>query len=550
MKLETNPSLLGGRYRLLDPIGRGGMGTVYTAIQEGLGRRVAVKLLDPRLTADRDQLERFRREAEVVAALGHPNIVQVTDFQYPDETNPQPFLVMELLKGESLGACIARQSVLPFGRVAFIAAQVLSALAAAHRAGVVHRDIKPDNVFLLADAAVPDTVKVLDFGIAKMSVEGQAKLTGTGAMLGTPAFMAPEQARGAVDVDARADIYAVGAMMYQALTGKLPYEAPSVPALLFAIVEKSPASLREARPDAPAELVAVVERAMAKDRDARFADAEEMRRALAPWSGLPASIPPPVSATAATLVGASTPRPEATPIVVHRTPAPNAPAIVKADAPPKRSLAGMIMITLVAIVGVLVLGAVVIVSILVRARGPEARREEPAAVAASSNVVGTITQPTIATAASSVAPATPTASATASSAPASPIVVRHSYSAPGGFLGGSNFGDCAKCDWETFRADMGAKAAEVSACFKASVYEPPKHQDVNYKVGVTATGEYTTFEVQGNEIIPPRLDRCLVGVMKSTPLHKSGGAAGSFNVGFRSECPKWAPPDTLKWCPD
>ena len=169
------------------------MGTVYTAIQEGLGRRVAVKLLDPRLAEDRDQLERFRREAEVVAALGHPNIVQVTDFHYPDETNRQPFLVMELLRGESFGACIARQSALPFGRVAFIASQVLSALTAAHRAGVVHRDIKPDNVFLLSDAAVPDTVKVLDFGIAKMSVEGQAKLTGRARCSARPRSWRPSK---------------------------------------------------------------------------------------------------------------------------------------------------------------------------------------------------------------------------------------------------------------------------------------------------------------------------------------------------------------------
>jgi serine/threonine-protein kinase len=127
-----NDALLGGRYRLLEPLGRGGMGVVYAAIQEGLGRRVAVKLLDPRLCEDRQQLERFRREAEVVAALGHPNIVQVTDFQYPDEAHKQPYIVMELLRGESLGACIARENALPFERVAFIAAQVLSALGAAH----------------------------------------------------------------------------------------------------------------------------------------------------------------------------------------------------------------------------------------------------------------------------------------------------------------------------------------------------------------------------------------------------------------------------------
>jgi serine/threonine-protein kinase len=530
------------------------MGTVYHAIQEGLGRRVAVKLLDPRLAEDRDQLERFRREAEVVAALGHPNIVQVTDFHYPDAESPQPFLVMELLRGESFGACIARLGVLPFGRVAFIVAQVLSALSAAHRAGVVHRDIKPDNVFLLSDAAVPDTVKVLDFGIAKMSVDGQAKLTGTGAMLGTPAFMAPEQARGAVDVDARADIYAVGAMMYQALTGKLPYEAPSVPALLFAIVEKSPASLRVARPDAPDELVAIVERAMAKDRNARFADAEEMRRALAPWSGLPASIPPPVSATAATMVGASSPL-GATPIVVHRTPPPEAAPTKPAPEPPKRSFDAMKMITLVAIVSVLTVGAVFIVAILAKSREPSARHEDPVtasgvafaqtiaqqAIASSSANASTVTQ----------APPPPPAASTiavTTAVPAAPV--QHRYSSSKGSLSGSDFGDCEKCDWEAFRADMSAKVAEISACFAASIHEPPKHEIMYYKVGVTASGDYTTFELQGDTVLPPRLDRCLTDVIKRTPLHKAGGKAGSFKFGFSSECPKWAPPDTLKWCPD
>jgi len=142
-------------------------------------------------------------------------------------------------------------------------------------------------------------------------------------MLGTPAFMAPEQARGA-DVDERADIYAVGATMYQALTGKLPYEAPSIPALLFSIVEKTPTPLLELRPDLPRELVAVVERAMAKDRDARFADADAMRRALSPWSGLPASVPSPISATAATVSsGKIPPHDPATPIIVKHTPAPS-----------------------------------------------------------------------------------------------------------------------------------------------------------------------------------------------------------------------------------
>ena len=229
---DLSGTLLGGRYRLRSLLGRGGMGSVYAAVQEDLGRSVAVKILDPLLACDPGQLERFRREALASAALGHPNIVQVTDFSAPTNTQP-PFLVMELLAGQSLGQLLDRESVVAPQRIAFIASQLLSALGAAHAAGIVHRDIKPDNVFLVSTSAFHDLVKVLDFGIAKLATEeGGARLTGTGAMLGTPAYMAPEQARGAV-VDHRADLYAVGATMYQALAGRLPHDAPSFPAMLF-----------------------------------------------------------------------------------------------------------------------------------------------------------------------------------------------------------------------------------------------------------------------------------------------------------------------------
>ncbi len=537
----VDATLLGGRYRLLDPLGRGGMGTVYEAVQEGLGRRVAVKLLDPRLAADRGQLERFRREAEVVAALGHPNIVQVTDFEYaePDPTlrapgdNQQPFLVMELLRGESLGSAIARQSALPFGRVAFIAAQVLSALSAAHRAGVVHRDVKPDNIFLLSDAAVPDTVKVLDFGIAKLADDGlmggQAKLTGTGAMLGTPAFMAPEQARGALDVDPRADVYAVGATMYQALSGRLPYEAPSIPALLFAIVEQSPPPLTELRPDVPAELVAIVERAMAKDREGRFPDAEAMRRALSPWSGLPASIPPPVSVTAATIADSGQPSAGAvrTPVLVHKTPPPNVSTVKPIEPPKRRSIAVLVMSTVIAIVAVLTLGAVLIVSIIMKER--PALKPEEVASAASAPVLGQATAHEVPSVATSGALAPAVASASASAAASPPQApVRHRYSGSTGHQSGSDFSDCKQCDWEGFRNDMGLKVGEVSACYKASLHDPPLHQSQYYKVGVTDSGAFTTFELQGDEPVPPKLDRCLTDLIRRTPLKKPGGPAGSF----------------------
>ena len=292
MALETlQPgTLLGGRYKLGPLIGHGGMGSVYEAIQVDLGRRVAVKVLDPRLALDPAHVERFRREAHAAAQLGHPNIVQVTDFSWQPGT--PPFLVMEHLVGSSLAKAMER-GPLAGRHVAVIASQALDALGAAHRAGIVHRDIKPDNLFLVQVQALGEVVKLLDFGIAKL-VEGAQQgqpITSTGAMLGTPAYMAPEQARGGA-IDHRADLYGLGACMYHALTGRLPFLAQTAPAMLFAIVEQTPTPLAQLRPDLPPGLVGIVERAMAKDPSARFASADEMRAALAPYAAGPTLAPP------------------------------------------------------------------------------------------------------------------------------------------------------------------------------------------------------------------------------------------------------------------
>jgi serine/threonine-protein kinase len=526
--------ILGGRYKLLDPLGRGGMGIVYEAVQEGLGRRVAIKILDARLSEDREQLERFRREAEVVAALGHPNIVQVTDFQYPEKDGDQPFIVMELLRGESLGATLAREQVLTAQRAAFVGAQVLSALIAAHRAGVVHRDIKPDNIFLLSDAAVPDTVKVLDFGIAKLAVlggEGQQKLTGTGAMLGTPAFMAPEQARGEPDVDARADVYAVGATLYQALSGRLPHDAPSIPALLFAIVEKMPPPLRELRPDLPAELSNVIERAMAKDRNARFADADAMRRALAPWSGLPASIPPPTSGTAATIASGSVSARDqpATPIVVHHTPAPANIATTPSRA---RSTAATVMIGIAALFAIL--GATTIgILWVVMSHAPAASSIAP--TQDSSHVAAPPPLPSIAIAVPTVDVPAIVASAmnVAHVAPQTPTEKKR-YGGAHGRFGGADFGGCKACGWEAFIADVNKHEPAIAACFAASVHEPPHHETPYYVGTVSADGVVTDLHATGDGA--PNLDRCIARVLQSIPVTMSSHYGGTFKMSFMGEC--------------
>jgi serine/threonine-protein kinase len=278
--------VLGGRYRLESVLGRGGMGTVYVAVQEDLGRRVALKVLDPLLGADPAQVERFRRESQAAALAHHPNVVQITDFQWlPGEP---PILVMELLAGESLARRIERVGPLSAGEAARIASQILSALEAAHAAGIVHRDLKPDNVHLGTVPAVGEIAKVLDFGIAKLM--GHERVTATGALLGTPAYMAPEQVRGEA-VDSRTDLYGVGAVLYHALTGALPHTADSASAMLYAILQKEPIPLATVRPDLPAGLVSVVGRALAKDPAHRFQSAAEMRAALAPFVASPTGAP-------------------------------------------------------------------------------------------------------------------------------------------------------------------------------------------------------------------------------------------------------------------
>jgi serine/threonine-protein kinase len=262
-------------------LGGGGMGEVFEAVQEDLGRRVAIKVMSGPFAHEPTLIERFQREARAVAALGHPHIVQVTDFQ--NNPGEPPFFVMERLVGESLGERIERSGPLDPDRIGRVAEQVLSALAAAHEAGLVHRDVKPDNVFLCHTDTGDDLVKLLDFGVAKVLEEqGPGRLTGTGAIVGTLAYMAPEQAYGDA-VDARADVYALGACMYHALTGRPPYDAPTAARLLAAVAGTEPAPLDLLRPGLPPALRAIVVTAMARDPAARFPSARIMLAQVSAW---------------------------------------------------------------------------------------------------------------------------------------------------------------------------------------------------------------------------------------------------------------------------
>jgi len=265
--------MVGGKYRLGRLIGEGGMGAVYEAEHTGLGVRVAVKLLNEVFVTDPSAMSRFRREARAAAAIRHPNIVEVTDTGSDEEG--VPFIVMELLEGESLSALLRREKVLPPMVAATVTTQILSGLAAAHDKSVIHRDLKPGNILLARREDGTCQVKILDFGISKFRSEVTQDVTAIGAVIGTPRFMAPEQARGQTDLDHRVDIYAVGVLLYRMLTGKLPFAAKSHEEIIHHILTGTVKPPREIRPDLPEALEQIVMKAMASDRDHRYQSARE-----------------------------------------------------------------------------------------------------------------------------------------------------------------------------------------------------------------------------------------------------------------------------------
>jgi hypothetical protein len=268
---------IAGKYQLISPIGEGGMGVVWRARHLALGRDVAIKLIHE-ASGDRVLGERFLREARHAASVRHPNVVDVIDSGSTDAG--LPFFVMELLEGRTLGARLALGRP-PLGEVLRIAVGMLRGLAAVHAAGLLHRDLKPENVFLAAEAGEA-VVKLLDFGVARSQGEhaAAALLTQPGTLLGTPAYMSIEQLRGAGDLDARSDLYAVGAILYEALAGQRPHGGATVALLIAAKLERDPEALLVLRPDLPGALCGIVHRALHRERAERFASATEMLQAL------------------------------------------------------------------------------------------------------------------------------------------------------------------------------------------------------------------------------------------------------------------------------
>ncbi len=273
--------VIADRYRIEELLGRGGMGVVYRVEHVRIGKLMAMKLLHGALAREKDVIKRFKREAEAVSRLDHPNTVQVFDF---GQSEGMMYLVMEYLPGRDLGQLVKDSGALDFARVARIGAQVCGSVQQAHELGIIHRDLKPENVMVLEDGPTEDFVKVLDFGLAKLRESEEAaekSITRAGSILGTPYYMAPEHIRGEM-VDARSDVYAMGALMYKAVTGVPPFWATTpVGVLTMHLTEElEPPSLRAPKRDIPKEADAILGRAMEKDPADRYQDMEELRADL------------------------------------------------------------------------------------------------------------------------------------------------------------------------------------------------------------------------------------------------------------------------------
>jgi serine/threonine-protein kinase len=268
---------IAGRYTVVRRIGKGAIGAIYEVRHTKLDRRFAMKTLAGDFAEDPDTLARFRREADVIAKLRHPNIVDIVDWDVTDAG--APYLVMELLRGENLALRLKRTGPMPWPIIGRVIDEMLAALTVAHRAGVVHRDLKPHNIFLAVDDAGDERVKLLDFGVSKVR-GGQVVTSVEGAVIGTPAYMSPEQAEGRADVGPEADVWSTGAILYEMVTGQRAFRAPTIPALMYAICHGHAPPIGGRRPDAPPLLEDIVGRALSRDPKRRLASAEQMRSEL------------------------------------------------------------------------------------------------------------------------------------------------------------------------------------------------------------------------------------------------------------------------------
>ncbi|HEY8427161.1 MAG TPA: protein kinase [Sandaracinaceae bacterium] len=269
--------ILAGKYRIERLLGEGGMGAVYVALNQVLQKRVALKVMSERFASVPAAVERFLREAVAASRVSHPSIVQVFD---AGDYEGKPWIAMELLEGESLGERLER-GPLTVAEALKMAEGALSALSEVHEEGIIHRDLKPDNIFLARTRGGDWIPKVLDFGVAKDTSDGQlSKLTATGAVVGTAHYLSPEQAKGLSDIDARADIYAMGVVLFESLSGRMPFEAETITQLIAKMFTERPRRLQEVAPHVPEALAEVVNTCLEADRERRFQTARALLGAL------------------------------------------------------------------------------------------------------------------------------------------------------------------------------------------------------------------------------------------------------------------------------
>jgi serine/threonine protein kinase len=268
-----------GSFRVISLLGEGGMGRVYLAEHVLIGRRAAIKVLAAEIADNEDFVSRFFTEARAVNDIRHPNIVEITDF---GTFGKQPYIVMELLEGETLEDRLAHVHMLDVPSAVRVVAQIAAAVGAGHDHGMVHRDLKPANIFLCNHPDYPDYVKVLDFGIAKLMAHDRnvQHHTEMGALMGTPAYMSPEQCLGDTHLDHRSDIYSLGVVLYEMISGRLPFTAETAGRLIMSHVQEPPLPPQRINPSISAATNAVILRAMAKKPDERFASMREFRDAI------------------------------------------------------------------------------------------------------------------------------------------------------------------------------------------------------------------------------------------------------------------------------
>ena len=288
-----------GSYRIAKLLGEGGMGAVYLGEHPAIGSKVAIKMLHAQYATKQTVVDRFFNEARSVNLIGHDNIVKILDFDVTDEG--RHYFVMEFLHGVPLQALLKSGRPVPLERAGPILLQCCRALQAAHDRGIVHRDFKPDNVFLVEQAGRRDVVKLVDFGIAKLAVEIGGGNTQTGAVMGTPAYMSPEQAAGEASIDARSDLYSVGVTLFQMATGKLPFAdaGPSFGKILVAHLQQPPPLPRSIEPQVPEELERIILRTLEKKPEDRYGSMSELHDALlACMEGIGLSPEPPLAGEA------------------------------------------------------------------------------------------------------------------------------------------------------------------------------------------------------------------------------------------------------------